>query len=95
MKVTKLGHKSKRKMKVKDVYHEGAVLMLDGELYLVPNDSSTADIRFRDEERLVGSVVLINLSDGNIELIDDDFECGLVKNAQIGYYEDDVEEWIE
>jgi hypothetical protein len=95
MKVTKLGHKSRRKMKVKDVYHEGAVLMLDGELYLVPNDSPSADIRFRDEERLVGSVVLINLSDGNIELIDDDFECGLVRDAQIGYYEDDVEEWIE
>lgn len=95
MKITKLRHKSKRKMKVKDVYHEGAVLILDEELYLVPNDSSTADIRFRDEERLNGAVVLINLSDGNIELIDEDFECGLIKDAQIGYYEDNIEEWIE
>jgi hypothetical protein len=92
MKVTNLGHRSKRRMKIDDCRIGGAVLKIGNELFLYP---AQIDIEFSnfsfDEEN---EVVLISLDNGATTILDKDTPCGLLKNVQIGFYEDEVEEWV-
>lgn len=93
MKVTKLGYKSKRRMTLKEHIPGGTVVRVAGDLYIVPTES---EIEFDwctiDEEEVV---VLINLENGDTVVLGKDTNCEIVKNAQLGYYEEDICEWIE
>lgn len=92
MKVTNRGHRSKRRMKIDDCRIGGAVLKIEGELFLYP---AQIDVEFSnfglDKEN---EVVLVSLDNGATKIWSKDTPCGLLKNAQIDFYEDEIEEWV-
>lgn len=93
MKVTKLGSKSKRRIKIEDVYSAGEVLKINDSLYLcisekqVEVDTDTYDDAYE--------YVLVSLETGQLVAFEGSTVCGWVKDAQIGFYEDDSLEWVE
>jgi hypothetical protein len=92
MKITNLGHRSKRRMKIDDCRIGGAVLKIGNELFLYPAQIEVEFSNFGLDED--NEVVLISLDNGATKILNKDTPCGLLKNVQIGFYEDEVEEWV-
>lgn len=79
MKITNLGHRSKRKMKIDDCRIGGAVLKIGNELFLYP---AQIDIEFSnfnfDEEN---EVVLISLDNGATRIWNKDTPLWFIKEC--------------
>lgn len=93
MKITKLGNKSKRRITIQDIYCAGEVVKINDSLYLCIGENYVeVDIDTYDCEY---EYVLVNLETGQLEAFEGSTVCGWVKEAQLGFYEDDSLEWVE
>jgi len=94
MVVNNLGYKSKRKMTLEQYIEGGTIVRVDGSLYILPIED---DICFDWNENNIDSdnnIALVNLGNGNVELFPVTTSCEIIKNAQLNYFEDEVESWV-
>lgn len=94
MVVNSLGYKSKRKMTLEQYIEGGTIVRVDGNLYILPIED---DICFDWNENNIDSddnIALVNLGNGNVELFPVTTPCEIIKNAQLNYFEDEVESWV-
>lgn len=94
MVVNNLGYKSKKKMTLEHYMDGGTIVRVNGNLYIFPVED---DIGFDwHEDSWDGNdyVALVNLNNGNLEVFSTDTSCEIIKNAQLNYFEDEVESWV-
>lgn len=94
MVVNNLGYKSKRKMTLEHYMDGGTIVRVNGNLYIFPIED---EMNFDWGENNVNGddyIVLVNLENGNLELFDVTTPCEIIKNAQLNYFEDEIESWV-
>lgn len=94
MVVNSLGYKSKRKMTLDSCLEGGTIVRINGTLYILPIED---EIAFDWDENNICSddyIVLVNLKNGNLEVFSVTTSCEIIKNAQLNYFEDEVESWV-
>ena len=92
MLVNNLGYKSKRKMTLEQFIDGGTIVRVNGKLYILPiEDEANFDWdKLNDDD----NIILVNLTNGNLEVFPVTTPCEIIKNAQLNYFEDEVESWI-
>ena len=94
MVVNNLGYKSKRKMTLEQFIDGGTIVRVNGNLYILPIED---EMNFDWDENNIDSddnIVLVNLTNGNLEIFPVNTPCEIIKNAQLSYFEDEVESWV-
>lgn len=94
MVVNNLGYKSKKKMTLDCSMDGGTIVRVDGKLYIMPIED---EVNFDWNENSLNeydNIILVNLNNGNLEVFSIDTPCEIIKNAQLNYFEDEVESWM-
>lgn len=92
MVVNSLGYKSKRKMTLEKYIEGGTIVRVNGKLYILPiEDDVVFDWSYLDSD---DNIILVNLTNGNLEAFPVTTPCEIIKNAQLNYFEDEVESWV-
>lgn len=92
MLVNSLGYKSKRKMTLEQFIDGGTIVRVNGKLYILPIED---EAYFNwDEINDDDNIILVNLANGNLEVFPVTTPCEIIKNAQLNYFEDEVESWV-
>lgn len=92
MVVNSLGYKSKRKMTLEQFIDGGSIVRVNGKLYILPIED---EAYFNwDELNDDDNIILVNLTNGNLEVFPVTTPCEIIKNAQLNYFEDEVESWV-
>lgn len=92
MVVNSLGYKSKRKMTLDHNIDGGTIVRVNGKLYILPIED---EAYFNwDELNDDDNIILVNLTNGNLEVFPVTTPCEIIKNAQLNYFEDEVESWV-
>lgn len=93
MVVNSLGYKSKRKMTLEQYIEGGTIVRINGNFYILPIEDEIA-FDWDGDNICRGDVALVNLKNGNLELFAVTTPCEIIKNAQLNYFEDEVESWV-
>ena len=92
MVVNNLGYKSKRKMTLEQYIEGGTIIRVNGNLYILPiEDDVVFDWSYLDSD---DNIILVNLKNGNLEVFPVTTPCEIIKNAQLNYFEDEIESWV-
>ena len=92
MVVNNLGYKSKRKMTLEQYIEGGTIVRVNGNLYILPiEDDVVFDWSYLDSDDFI---ILVNLTNGNLEAFSVTTPCEIIKNAQLNYFEDEIDSWV-
>lgn len=94
MVVNSLGYKSKRKMTLEQYIEGGTIVRVNGNLYIIPIEDEIAFDWDGYNANSDDYIALVNLKNGNLELVSVTTPCEIIKNAQLNYFEDEVESWV-
>ena len=94
MLVNNLGYKSKRKMTLEQFIDGGTIIRVNGNLYILPIEDEANFDWDGDKIDSDDNIILVNLKNGNLEVFSVTTPCEIIKNAQLNYFEDEIESWV-